>query len=361
MTDRVHWQSNDDIDEDGLAAILDLKNSTHFVESGMGFSVDWANDQVTIGTTTAWGNHAIIRGSTGAYHVFPDQKTVNLATGSGVNHVFVRTDPTTNDDVSYHIDSDDSPPVDPSLKIGTIDAGAQTTTELNRAPDGEFESVSTDELLGNEAGLNLAEVIWPIRTQGGLFTTFFESVDGWEQQASGSGSISLGTEGVILSTGATSGSHARLSKKPSTTGEFQTYGFTDWSTDRAFATHVHFQDTQGPIYAVFGGVSEGTFTNEHFGFAMKGGDLVGTVADGSTEATTTLVSGATSGTYRLRAEFNSGTEAVFYVDGTQQGTISSNLPTGTNFINWLNTYHVENASSTDRALEVTTGRAGERA
>lgn len=146
MADTVVYQDQDDITEQNLAAILDLKNNSDFVESGMGFNADFVNNEVTIGNTTLFGNHAIIRGPAGAYHVFPDQKTKGLATGSGVNHIFVFTDPNTNDSVGYHVDADDTPPSDPSIKIGTIDAGAETTTLLNRAPDADFGDTTHDSV-----------------------------------------------------------------------------------------------------------------------------------------------------------------------------------------------------------------------
>jgi hypothetical protein len=62
-------------------------------------------------------------------------------TGSDTNHVYISFDPTADDSISYTINTTDTPPSDPHLKVGEVDTANDATTELNRSPPGEFDDV----------------------------------------------------------------------------------------------------------------------------------------------------------------------------------------------------------------------------
>lgn len=156
------------------------------------------------------------------------------------------------------------------------------------------------------------------------------SLEGVTTAVSGSGSapaINAGTGAVELVTGATDNSH-------STFQVFRYYNWSadgrtpSWERDRTFVADVDFKDTQDRLYIVTGSLAKDDKTGRHVGFAMKNGDLIGTVGNGTSETTTTLVSGASTGQKHLRAEYRSqnSPKVEFYVGGVKQGEITSGLP-----------------------------------
>ena len=134
----VVWQDGDDLDEQNLPRAAAKSNQTDYVERGLTVTLDGANDTVDIGS-----GHAVIQDGQEAYDVFPDQQTnISLPNTGGSNYIFLVHDPATDDDVRYHIDDDDSPPADPSLKIAIADTSADSVTPLHQAPAAEFDNVS---------------------------------------------------------------------------------------------------------------------------------------------------------------------------------------------------------------------------
>jgi hypothetical protein len=135
----VVWQDGDDLSETNLTRAAAKTNVTDYVERGMGFAVDHVADTVDIGS-----GHVIIQDGVNAYDVFPNQQTdISLPDANAVNHVYVAHQPGTDDDVYYHIDTDDTAPTGPSLKIGTIDTANDTSDDtINRNPVGNFRTVS---------------------------------------------------------------------------------------------------------------------------------------------------------------------------------------------------------------------------
>ncbi|MDS0258558.1 hypothetical protein NDI56_03920 [Haloarcula sp. S1CR25-12] len=142
MADRVLFQDTDDLSEQNLTEQRALSNLTDYVERGLGFSADYQANTLDIGS-----GHAIVRDGMQAYDVFPDARSgLGLASTTGLNYVYLAIQPGTDDDVRYEIESSQTPPSDPSLLVGTVDAGADTSTTSNRAPDGEFQEVSAKNL-----------------------------------------------------------------------------------------------------------------------------------------------------------------------------------------------------------------------
>lgn len=138
----------DQLSETALNAVDKRANASDYVERGCGFSVDHGANTVDIGSTGTRANFAIVTNDTSqlAWKLFPDQATgLSLQTTSGTNHVFIAYDEA-NDQIYYHIDDDDSAPSDPSLKIGTIDASADTDTETNREPTITVEDLDIESL-----------------------------------------------------------------------------------------------------------------------------------------------------------------------------------------------------------------------
>lgn len=140
MADRILFQDGDLLSRDALAAVLGVNtNAVDFVSRGLGFTPDYANDRLDIAAGAA-----VLTDGGDAYVVEPDARaSLVLPAASGTNHVFLEID-VASDTISYHIDSDDTAPADPSLKVGTVDTASNSATELNRKPDGEWESVTTE-------------------------------------------------------------------------------------------------------------------------------------------------------------------------------------------------------------------------
>jgi len=114
--------------------------------------------------------------------------------------------------------------------------------------------------------------------------------------------------------------------------------------------------SDGFLSAVSGRLANGNKTAEHIGFAVRNGDLVGTVADGGTRDTTTLVSGVSTGrSDQLQASLDATTpEVTFSVNGIEQGSTQSNIPSGTSDAATFS-FLAENADSGGSNNELRTG------
>lgn len=187
-----------------------------------------------------------------------------------------------------------------------------------------------------------------IAQQGGaLYYTVFDSLDKVVQATSGTGSITVNFNLVELATGGTSGSAARVQSPVKHTITSPT-----WAADRTFATQIQVIDLQALFHVGTGEVLDDDYVRRHVGFKGDGGTLFGSVADGTTESTVELQDLSANDRLRLEARWTAGTDAEFFVDGTSQGTVSSNLPTGTTDADVLFNAMVENDTASDRDIEL---------
>jgi hypothetical protein len=236
-------------------------------------------------------------------------------------------------------------PGDGSVSIADTQTDPSSNGELQRNgtdvkvySGGSVRNLST---IGN-SGFSLPELA---RTDGWWHRQNFDSLNGMNQVTTGSGSISLEQRWLELSTGNTDDSKAQVLER---FGE-QISPLT-WDKDRIMALGIPYWDTGGPVGTFWGGATAGSYNTNHIGVQVNNGDLEGSVSNGSSRSTTTLVSGIPVGTgNRVRIEFVSGTDVTFYVNGVQEGTISNNLPSG-DFGAEKVAYVAENAPSgaTDR-------------
>jgi len=168
------------------------------------------------------------------------------------------------------------------------------------------------------AGFNMASDLYGY---GGFFWhTVFDSLDGIYQSTTNSASITLNSNYVELATGTTANSQFALDKQP----EYEINTFT-WSKNRRFKVRAYFSAaTNQEIWITIGAV---TATGRHVGFKVINNTLYGTVADGAAE--NTLNCGTISaGSYLLEVVWDTGS-AEFFVNGVSQGTLSTNIPSGT--------------------------------
>jgi hypothetical protein len=145
--------SGDKNDAANFAAAYDALGKTDYVKQGIGFTVDYTAPSVDIS-----GGKAVVTEASAtatqeseerdegvAFVVELDARTGLSLTDGAVNHVFIDLSLGSDDATSFHIDTDNTPPSQPYLKVGEIDTRNDTKSELNRKPSEEFESASIDE------------------------------------------------------------------------------------------------------------------------------------------------------------------------------------------------------------------------
>lgn len=137
MADTVLFQTDDGLSESNLARALTRSNSGNYVESGLGLTADFTNNELDVGA-----GMVIIQDGVDSYVVLPDARSNLALTDAATNYVFVDIDPTVDDTISYHIDTDNTAPSSTSLLIGEVDTTSDTVTELNRVPSVDAGPVS---------------------------------------------------------------------------------------------------------------------------------------------------------------------------------------------------------------------------
>lgn len=146
MTDRVLFQTGDDLSEQTLGESRAQQNSIDYVERGLDVSVDWVNDTVQLTEGLAFLKHQG-RG----YALVPDGRAgLALADPAGLNYVFLAFDPAGQDSIEIRIETGQTT-AEPALLIAVADGTDETVEPRNRAPDGEFESVDTENLVHTPA------------------------------------------------------------------------------------------------------------------------------------------------------------------------------------------------------------------
>lgn len=122
-----------------------LKNS-EFAPDGFDVDVNYSQSEAVLS-----GGYARIFDGSQIWHIFIDGKdTINLESDSGVTYFFVAYD-VDRKQIYYEVNSTDTSPSDPSLKILEIDASAQTASKENRkAVIGVGSTAYTDEDGNNE-------------------------------------------------------------------------------------------------------------------------------------------------------------------------------------------------------------------
>jgi len=177
---------------------------------------------------------------------------------------------------------------------------------------------------------------------GIFFNTWFESLDQCPPVLTGSGTVTMSEAGVRLSTGTTISSVVSIMREPL----YPIVPFT-WEKKRRFKTKVEvWAITNQEIFIVTGWYG----TTRHVGFKVVNNILYGTVADGTTEATTALVTLTGTTTMLLEAILTPGVKCEFYVDGTLRGTLTTNLPSGTDSAGALFYIRMTNTAAEDKRL-----------
>ncbi|WP_277540226.1 hypothetical protein [Haloarcula laminariae] len=207
--------------------------------------------------------------------------------------------------------------------------GVQIGTDTDREP-GYFSTLDTADALNSDIGdgVDYLDPFWMAETDR-LFKhiTSWPSLSAYAQSTSNGGSI----------TTTRNGSEVEISPDNQTDSKAQLLlGVQDLSdawtlnNDGRFRYDVQILDnTSEAAYLTVGEVDKGALSSNHLGVAIESGDLIGTVGNDTTQTKTTLISNVSSGdTFDVLVDWTSGSEARFVVNGTEEGTITSNLPNG---------------------------------
>lgn len=158
------------------------------------------------------------------------------------------------------------------------------------------------------------------------FDTFFESIDGYQTSLVSSGTVAINAaEGCLrLATSTTSGSSAAISK----------YSYTYLgSLERPDFTYEQWLSIEGCVDGVDLGASSEAWlvvgapgVKRHIGFVSVGGQLFGTIGNGSAETRTPVLTDSTS--RRLLAHHVPGQYVEFWVDYSARAVLTTGLPYG---------------------------------
>lgn len=149
MADTVFWNEKDALGRSNLAQFLATIAPSGYVEedfgNGMVITPDWANDTIDVDSGAC-----AVRESGEVYVLFPDARAdLNIA-DNDTNYLYVHTDPTTDNDITYTVKQSQTPPTNPSLYLAeVVDNGS--SGEVNKKGYGraiKSREVTVDQRLG---------------------------------------------------------------------------------------------------------------------------------------------------------------------------------------------------------------------
>jgi len=181
--------------------------------------------------------------------------------------------------------------------------------------------------------------------------TIFESIDGYEQDIGGAGgSFSLGVNSVQLITGADQYEYVCLYKRSLYQNDFS------WAKKRS--VKIGMRITAVINTRILFGTGEcneqagGIVNDMKIAFLVQNGNIYGLTADGSSYTTSDFGAISAGTDYSLRIDFVPGVSAKFYIDGVLEGTITTNLPSGTSNADHLFTAYLETRTSASKTMDI---------
>lgn len=151
LSDTADWD-----DAGAFAHHRDSINDRDYVVSGLEPTVDWATGTLNIsaGVAQIWqsevetNDHSGDGGPTpkvlqGALFTVDTDPSGDLGlTDGATNHVFLGVNQQQNNDYIWQVNTDNTAPPEPFLKLFTIDMNAESVDKLNRAPTGTFRELT---------------------------------------------------------------------------------------------------------------------------------------------------------------------------------------------------------------------------
>ena len=187
-----------------------------------------------------------------------------------------------------------------------------------------------------------------------LWSTFFESIDGYGQIISSGGSISNTSDQLVLSTGATANNEVRIYKQPLWQGVLTFY------KKNAFRTSIVLNSVSNlESWLTVGPSNNSSFS--FYGFKIVNNTLKGVSCDGSGMIQeVNLITISSSTIYNLDARYYPNEKIVFYVKGPNDaigfrpaGVITSHLPKATQVpFNMIIDVRIKTTDSTNKSLSM---------
>lgn len=150
ISETVDWD-----DAGGFAQLAYRQNSINYVEEGFDFTPDYTNNVLNISSGVAIVTQPTVQTGDHQEDGGPGPKVLRLAafiaqgdasgdlalTDAAVNHVYLAVDQNTNDAIYYRVNTDQTVPEPPSLKLGTVNTTTDTYSYENRNPVGTFSRI----------------------------------------------------------------------------------------------------------------------------------------------------------------------------------------------------------------------------
>lgn len=155
VTDNVFPQSGDADFAENFATWLGRGNISDFVETGMGFTVDYVNNTLTVSQGKAFIviDQSTISSNTETRLVLDYAVTIQEKTGVPLNVdetnnlIYLNANIGTNDSPSIEVETTTGAAADDWLLIGVIDTLNDTSETRNREPSADFTTLSTLDTL----------------------------------------------------------------------------------------------------------------------------------------------------------------------------------------------------------------------
>lgn len=157
--------------------------------------------------------------------------------------------------------------------------------------------------------------------------TLFESTTGFSPSG---GSIATNGDGIVLQTTPTINTDVSIYKQVRTYSNSSEFV---WSKKRSLKTTFYFVDSVDNLKATLvTGVTEyDSLNNYGIGFYIENDTVYGICADGTNHTTSSLGTIISNRAYTLSYEYTPGTSAKFYLNNDLQATITTNLPSDTDY------------------------------
>lgn len=193
---------------------------------------------------------------------------------------------------------------------------------------------------------------------GGDVEDNFTVPGAWDTATSGTGSLSFGSAGCVLKTGATSGSATGIAKRP------LSQSIIRFDRVQRFRTAFRISATTNQVaYLVKGGVAISGASLKYFGFRINGDVLQGTVENNNASTRTNLALGVTLSadtTYEVEARLYPNEKVIFYMKDSsgvfvERGVITTvgaaGIPTGGTQTDFFE-FYITNSAAEDKQMTV---------
>ena len=178
--------------------------------------------------------------------------------------------------------------------------------------------VQSKKVIENILENKVLDVVW---SKFFYYPSFFESLTGWSLTDS-SGNSHCDADGLHLETGGVATNKSSVIKMSSYQNIINFWKTIKFHTDFNISSVTAVEADMG-----VGEIGVG-MTTRGFGFVVDNATLKAVSQNGTSQTSITLQTINNTSTYSLEAIFYPSTKIVFFVDGVEMGTITTNLPQG---------------------------------